>query len=431
MTREPRTAAAPVLALVESNTTGTGRLFAAAARSRGLRPVLLSVRPDRYPWVTDDAVEVAWADTADPDAVARVSARLARPGGLAGIVTSSEYFVGVAARAAARAGLPGPKAPAMEACRDKRHQRTTLAAAGVPIPRFETVSSVSAALGAAADIGFPVVCKPADGTGSRGVRLCPDRSTVAAHARALLARRHDERGRPALPWLMVEEHMDGPEFSVETFGPQVVGVTAKRLGPLPSFVETGHDFPALPGDGATADLAGTAERAVGALGVGWGAAHTEVRIGRAGPVVIEVNPRLAGGQIPVLVLLATGVDLIGATIDLATGSPVGLPDPGRGSASIRFLVAHTEGELGGVDGLGAAAAVPGVVAVTVTTPSGTLIGGTGSFLDRVGYVITAGPDAAATRAAADAALACLSLRPACPSLRGALPGLHRVGPVTV
>ena len=38
----------PVLAMVESNTTGTGRAFATAARARGLRPVLLSARPERY-----------------------------------------------------------------------------------------------------------------------------------------------------------------------------------------------------------------------------------------------------------------------------------------------------------------------------------------------------------------------------------------------
>lgn len=400
-----RAAPGSFFAFVESNTTGTGRLLAAAARDRGLRPVLLSTRPDRYPWVEGDRVEMAWADTADPETVTQVCARLARRAPLAGIATSSEYFVATAARAAARLGLPGPEAAHVEQCRDKRRQRVALLAGGVPIPAFEAVGSVGAAVAAATDIGLPVVCKPADGTGSRGVRFCPDLPTVAAHARRLLAHQRDERGAPALPWLLVEKYVDGPEFSVETLGGEVVGETAKHVGPLPHFVETGHDFPAR--GAGVADVAAVAARAVKALGLEWGAAHTEVRLGSAGPVVMEVNPRLAGGQIPVLVRLATGIDLIGAVVDRATGRRVALPPPGPGHASIRFLVAPTAGRLTGVPGRAAARRVPGVVDLALTARPGDVVGGTGSFLDRLGWVITAGPDGQAVAEAADAALALL------------------------
>jgi len=390
-------------ALVESNTTGTGRLLATAARSRGLRPVLLSTRPDRYPWVAGDGVEMAWADTSDPEAVAQVCARLARRAPLAGITTSSEYFVATAARAAARLGLPGPEAGAIEQCRDKRRQRVALQAGGVPVPAFEAVGSVASAVAAATDIGLPVVCKPADGTGSRGVRYCPDLPTVAAHARALLTRRRDERGAPTLPWLLVEEYVDGPELSVETLAGEVVGETTKHVGPLPHFVETGHDFPAR--CSGVADVAATAARAVKALGLDWGAAHTEVRLGRAGPVVVEVNPRLAGGQIPVLIRLATGIDLIGAVVDRAIGRRATLPPPGPGHASIRFLVAPAAGRLACVQGRAEAFEVAGIVDVAVTARPGDVVGGTGSFLDRLGWVMAAGPDGAAVAEAAEAALA--------------------------
>lgn len=405
-----------ILVLVESNTTGTGRLFAAAARARGLCPVVLSTRPDRYPWVADDAVDVAWADTTDPAAVAEVAMHAARSvkmgGAVAGVATSSEYYVGIAARAAHLLGLPGPTARSVEACRDKRHQRAVLARSGVAVPRFEAAGSVSGAVDAAADIGLPVVLKPADGTGSRGVRLCTSLPGVAAQARALLGRRHDERGRPTLPWILVEEYVAGPEFSVETFGGEVIGLTTKHLGPLPDFVETGHDFPARPddGSGSGADIAVAVRSAVAALGVGWGAVHTEVRMGASGPVLIEVNPRLAGGQIPVLVRHATGIDLVAATVDLAVDGHVSLPRRGPGAASIRFLVPPTRGELAGVDGRPDAAQFAGVVSVEVTAPVGATVGGTGCFLDRIGHVITAGPDPEAVRAAADQALHRLTVR---------------------
>ena len=396
----------PVLVMVESNTTGTGRMFAVAARARGLRPVLLSARPDRYPWVVEDDVDVALADTTDAAAVAEVARATAGRARLAGLVTSSEYFVAAAARAASRLGLPGADPAAVERCRDKRRQRAALAGSGVPVPAFAAAGTPEQAVEAALGIGCPVVVKPTDGTGSRGVRLCCDPTEVRDHTAALLAAAHDERGRPAIPAVLVEEHVIGPEVSVETFGTEVVGVAAKHLGRLPSFVECGHDFPAVP---HPEHAAAVAVRAIEALGLGFGPAHTELRLGRRGPVVIEVNPRLAGGRIPTLVRLATGIDLIGATIDAVTATGRPLPEPGPGYASIRFLVPPRAGRVRRTAGVAAAAAVPGVVDVAITARTGQRVGGTGSFLDRVGHVITAAATAGAARTAAETALALLEL----------------------
>ena len=51
------------LVLVESNTTGTGRLFAGAARALGLRPVLLARDPARYPYVAERTITGQPCDT--------------------------------------------------------------------------------------------------------------------------------------------------------------------------------------------------------------------------------------------------------------------------------------------------------------------------------------------------------------------------------
>ena len=47
------------LVLLESNTTGSGRLFCSAARELGLRPVVLSRDPGRYPYVESDGIDPA------------------------------------------------------------------------------------------------------------------------------------------------------------------------------------------------------------------------------------------------------------------------------------------------------------------------------------------------------------------------------------
>jgi biotin carboxylase len=86
-----------------------------------------------------------------------------------------------------------------------------------------------------------------------------------------------------------------------------------------------------------------------------------------------------------------------------------LPEPGPGHAAVRFLVPPRVGRVRRTGGVVAAAAVPGVVDVGIAVRPGQRVGGTGSFLDRVGHVIAAGPTAGAARTAAEAALALLEL----------------------
>ncbi|MGO4139666.1 hypothetical protein ACEQ6A_35060, partial [Rhizobium brockwellii] len=53
--------------------------------------------------------------------------------------------------------------------------------------------------------------------------------------------------------------------------------------------------------------------------LGWGPANIEFRWTKRGPVVIEVNPRLAGTPDPELIQLAYGIDLVDEHIKLFIG----------------------------------------------------------------------------------------------------------------
>lgn len=405
------------LAFVESNTTGTGREFCAAARARGLRPVLLTGDPGRYVYVEQDGIDTRRLDTGDLAAVVDHCAGLAQHGGLAGIASSSEYFVATAARAACKLGLPAADGDAIARCRDKETQVLALAAAGVPVPASTAVSAVADAVRAAGGIGHPVVLKPVRGSGSVGVRLCRDREETRWWAAELLSRSTDERGNPVPARILVQAAVEGPEFSVETFDDAVVTVVAKHIGPRPYFVETGHEVPAPVPRATAASLGDTALRALAALGLGWGAAHTELRLSPDGPVVIEVNPRLAGGMIPVAVRAALGVDLIDAVIARAAGQRRRPARPGQRHAAVRFLHNEREGRVTGVEGIAAARTAPGVVAVAVGTAPGRTVRVTHSFQDRLGCVVATGTDGeqAGHRAAAAARLISIELEePAMP-----------------
>ncbi|MFL6136539.1 MAG: ATP-grasp domain-containing protein [Frankiaceae bacterium] len=387
--------------LVESNTTGSGRLFCAAATQLGLRPVLLARDPGRYPYVAADRIEHRVVDTGDPDAVLAACERLG--GTVAGVVSSSEYYVGTAGEVARSLGLPHPDPDAVRACRDKSAQRALLRAAGLPSPAFAAAATADEAVEAAAAIGLPVVVKPVAGSGSIGVRRCASLPEVREAASYVLRTDPAELALPPQPAVLVEEYLDGAEHSVETLDDQVIGVTRKHLGQEPHFVETGHDFPAPLPPADRVALAETALAALRALGLGWGAAHVELRHAPGGPPrVIEVNPRLAGGMIPRVVQEATGIDMIRHLVASAAGRPEPLRPTWHQAASIRFLLATADGRLTEIAGVADARRVPGVVEVGLIREAGHDIVLRQSFQDRLGYVIASAQDgAAAARAAED------------------------------
>lgn len=398
----------PWVAFIESNTSGTGRLFARSAAECGYRPTVIAERPDRYQYIRQDALDSVACDTGSMSDLCRALEELAREAPLAGICSSSEYFLETAAALAARHGLPGADPEAIRACRNKWTQRQRLRDAGFNTPKFERVTSFDDARRALESIPPPVVLKPTLGSGSVGVRLCRTGDEALAHAETLLRRTANERGLAVVPELLLEEYLAGPEFSVEVFGGRALGITRKHVSPEPFFVELGHDFPAdLPAreERSITDVAG---RAAQALGLMWGPMHIELRMTAKGPTIIEINPRLAGGFIPELVRLALGIDVVRETVRLVVGQRPELRPQFQRHASIRFVTPPGAGTITGISGIGEALAVPGVADVQAYRRPGEAVTIENDFRDRIGHAIACGDRG--PEAARAATLACGMVR---------------------
>ena len=378
------------LVLVESNTSGTGRLFATTARRLGFEPLLLARDPNRYPYIVSERLNCLRVNTHDADAVLDLCMGLSsRP---SGIVTSSEFAVPVAAATAARLGLCGPDPDVAFRVRDKAWQRARLLAAGLDTTRHAVCASSDDLREVARKLGFPLVVKPRSASGSTAVRLVQSEGELAG---ATIAAMH----ATGCDTVLVEEFISGKEYSAEMFDGEVVGLTAKHLGAPPFFVETGHDFPAPVDPTTAARISLFAGEVAQALGLIIGPAHLELRDDGQRSRLIEANPRLAGGYIPRIVQLATGIDLIEATILRAVGRPVSL-EPGHDSAaSIRFVMTTGHGRLCGLDFQRAQDSL-GVAETLAYREAGTELTITGDFTDRIGHVITTGRDAAVNAEAA-------------------------------
>jgi S-sulfo-L-cysteine synthase (3-phospho-L-serine-dependent) len=390
-----------VVLLIESNTTGTGRLFVRAARRIGYHPVLITARPEKYAYLSQrGAPEVVLVSRPAEDEIEAAVRRRFRDGSqIAGITSSSEYFVATAAALAAHFGLPGPDAASVRAARDKSHQREVLAAAGLPTPQFRAVESVADAVEAAGEIGCPVVVKPIDGSGSMGVRVCATAAETRRHAASLLERNPEGRRMRVL----VESLVEGSEVSVEVFSGRVVGITTKHLGTPPYFVEVGHDYPARISSDTARALTEIVLRASALLGLQWGPLHWELRIHRGSVYPIEVNPRLAGGFIPELVRRAQGIDLIRQTLRLVVGQLPRLTGRRRRFASIRFLIAPEPGRLRAVEGLTDARRLEGVVDVAMYRSPGDVLNISGDYHDRIGHVMTCADESGIASSSAERA----------------------------
>ncbi|MEU9333238.1 ATP-grasp domain-containing protein [Streptomyces sp. NPDC048290] len=399
------------LAFVEANTTGTGMIALRTARDLGFVPVFLTSDRTRYLGLEETGAEVVDCDTNAP---ATLTATLgALPGSLAGVTTTSEFYVLAVAEAAAELGLPGNPPEVVRRCRDKGQVRAALRAAGMPQPRFAVVRAEEDLDEALTRVGLPCVAKPVDDSGSQLVQWCGTRNEVREHAAQIMAVRTNVRGQRAAGAVLLEEFLDAPEFSVEMFSVdgvhRCVGITRKTVTGSPYFVETRHIYPAPLEEAAESVLHKAAVDALDVLGIRLGPTHVEIRLTSQGPALIELNPRLAGGMIPELVRLAHGADLLRQQLHAALGHDVDLRPTRDGIAGVAFLLPPREGVLRRITGAQEAARLEHVARVTVTGQPGREVRLARNAYDRLGSVITHGRDTAEVDAALDKALEVLEV----------------------
>ena len=184
---------------------------------------------------------------------------------------------------------------------------------------------------------LPLIVKPADRSGSRGITKIEDLKDIPEAV--LYAKEESFTGE-----VLVEEFADGEEFSVECISWEgnhtLLAITRKFTTGSPSFIETGHMEPAfLKGDPICEKMRSITYHALDSLQIRYGASHTEVKIDVDGNIkIIEIGGRMGGDLIgSSLVRLSTGVDYVRAVIEVALGQEPKL-EGGLGHASaIRYF----------------------------------------------------------------------------------------------
>ncbi|MGX9087407.1 ATP-grasp domain-containing protein, partial [Mesorhizobium sp. 98Argb] len=255
------------LILIEG-TKSNGPLYVQAAQRLALHPITLSADPARYDYLAAEEIEAIRVDTDNLDALIHECSRLRATYDIAGITSATESFYATVGKLCRHFELPGPNPASIERCCDKFVQRQLLAGAGVPVPAYRLAANATEVESSAADIGLPVILKPAVGSGSRGVRLCPNVDELVEHTTYLLRGKH--RWGPSPGMLLVEEFAQGPHYSAEMMGNEVVGTAALDWGSPPHFVCRECTYPALLTGDEYKHIVDVSRSCLRALDLGWG-----------------------------------------------------------------------------------------------------------------------------------------------------------------
>jgi len=319
--------------------------------------------------------------------------RLAAAERVDGIIAPGiDFPVAIAARVAARLGLPHPlDAATAQVATSKLRQRERFAAAGVPHARHRVCSSLSEASAAAEELGFPCVVKAPDLQGQKGLGL-------VRGAEGLPEAFDLARGLSRSSVVLVEERVAGPEVTVNGFSAggrfHPLTVTDRVVAEPPAFgVALAHVWPSRLPEETIDEVVRVAGAATAAVGVQDGPTYTQVLVGEDGPRVGEVAARLGGGHDAELCEAALGVHLNALAISAALGERLYdgafVPDELAGGACVRFLVPEP-GVLELVEGLEAAERSNGVVWVRSYRERGYELGELRRGADRAGAVLAVG-----------------------------------------
>jgi biotin carboxylase len=288
----------------------------------------------------DDPTGVDERIAANPTDPAEVLAATAAVEDVEGVVNCSESCLRTQAALVERHGVPGIDSATAAVCRDKQLMMRRFEQHGVPIGRRRVVSKLADIPAAVRSVGCPGVLKPSTGVASLfTVRFDSEQELDRWFAQfdAAASGHHSAAIREMDGRWLVEEYLDGPGFSVEsvTLGGETTHVAVCRKGEMsqPFFLETGHTCPAPIDPELRAEMADVAGRAIQALGIADGVTHSEMKLTSRGIRVLEVGARMGGGSIRQVVELATGVDLLELTLELARGRGPALLPRALGRAS--------------------------------------------------------------------------------------------------
>ena len=293
------------------------------AKEMGLH-VIVSDKNPKAPGFgfADDHIIASTYDVEETVSAARRYHTTVRP--IDGVICIAADVPLTVASVADALGLPGIPIEAAKLATEKLAMKQRFLEKDIAIPWFSEVESLEHLRQVVSKRGLPLVLKPVDSRGARGVlKLNSDVDLRWAFY-------HAQEFSPTCR-VMVEEYVAGLQISTESILLEGAGYTPGFIERnyeyldrfAPNVIENGGQQPSALKRIDQEAVSMLAEKAGRAMGITTGIIKGDMVMTWEGPKVIEIAARLSGGwmstdQIP----LGTGVNLAGVAIRLALGEKI-------------------------------------------------------------------------------------------------------------
>jgi biotin carboxylase/isopentenyl diphosphate isomerase/L-lactate dehydrogenase-like FMN-dependent dehydrogenase len=350
------------------------------AKEMGLRTIVTDYNPEAPGLALADVPVVM--STKDIEGTVRVARQYQHK--IRGIITVGTDASLTVAAVAGALGLVGIHYEAAENATHKLKMRKALRAAGVAVPDFAGVWTIDEAKAVADRIGYPVVMKPVDNMGARGVIRVENITQVENSYRH--AKSCSTSGE-----VLVEKLMEGPELSIDAlvYDGEILctGIADRIIARPPYFIELGHTLPSSEPAAIQESAVELMRKAVKALGITFGAAKGDVKLTPSGPMIGECAARLSGGWMSSHTFpLSSGYSMIRGAIEIAIGRKPDIPEFTSRVAMERAIIA-APGRITRIEGVPRARRLSGVNEVIIKAQVGDTVSTPTSNLDKQGHVI--------------------------------------------
>lgn len=368
-------------------------------------PAIINARNLGYETVVTDinrhAPGFAYADYAEVVSTADFDGNLkvARHYQIDGIMTlGSEVAVPIVARIAQLLALPGMSEETAFKATNKNAMREAFRAFGVPSPASEPVKTLAEAERFAKQFGYPLVIKPSNSSGQRGVEKVIDRPSLCQCFDEAIKYSTDGHA-------IVETFYAGPEINVTAAvvagQVTILSLSNRITAASPHFgIAVEHVFPPDISDRQASEVEAASVMAIRAIGLENGIAYPQIVVGENGPRVIEIAARIPGGFMREVGMYRSGIDMIDAAIQLAMGCSFSLNDLVKidpiPALSVLFMTELdypiTNRPVSDIEGIEHAANSRDILSVDINAEIGRMLPTLNSSAARFGAILAKGED---------------------------------------
>ncbi len=313
-----------------------------------------------------------------------------------GVMTHAVEIPQIVAKVAEALSLPGISPEVAERATNKWKRLSCLTKKAIPCAKSEIAGTIEEAEEKADKIGFPVVFKPVDNAGARGVIKVRNKEEVKN------AFNHTKK-YTSKDIILIEEYLKGKELSTESiiYNNKIYSVAfsdrnCNKNFFYPFFIEDGGEMPTSLSEGELSKVIKTVDSAIRALGIDWGVAKGDIIIGSDGKVrIIEMAARTSGGRFCSLkVPLSTGINMLRPLILMTVGTAPDLDDlkPKFSKGIAERFIFPKPGKIIKIKGVEEAEKMEGIYKVHIDKDvrAGVIIEPVTDHTKRKGYVIALG-----------------------------------------